>query len=413
MHKLLRPFGELDIKLKNREISITKSFRFKIIAYSLLSLVYAMLSEFVLIFIFKNIYQMFWDVQIAQDKMSYEFAMLRQRNQLALQSSNSSFQSIEPMVRKPFLGIFIFFLILIGIALFIIYFLLLTRKFSVYLKQIVNGINQIATGDLSTRIVIHDEDEFAFIAHCLNKMTDDISLLIENERKNEKVKNDLITNVAHDIRTPLTSIIGYLNLTIKNEDLEEETRKKYISVAYDKSLRLQKLIEDLFSYTKYNSEEVKKQSMPIDMVKFMEQMIEEFYPALEDAQLECEFSHNCENAIVVGDGDLLARAFSNLISNAIKYGKDGKNLRIFVNRNKSYVSISVVNYGEVIPSGDLEYIFDRFYRVENSRSVATGGTGLGLAIAKKIIMLHNGTIKATSSLENTTFEVILKLSEEN
>lgn len=335
--------------MKNREISITKSFRFKIIAYSLLSLVYAMLSEFVLIFIFKNIYQMFWDVQIAQDKMSYEFAMLRQRNQLALQSSNSSFQSIEPMVRKPFLGIFIFFLILIGIALFIIYFLLLTRKFSVYLKQIVNGINQIATGDLSTRIVIHDEDEFAFIAHCLNKMTDDISLLIENERKNEKVKNDLITNVAHDIRTPLTSIIGYLNLTIKNEDLEEETRKKYISVAYDKSLRLQKLIEDLFSYTKYNSEEVKKQSMPIDMVKFMEQMIEEFYPALEDAQLECEFSHNCENAIVVGDGDLLARAFSNLISNAIKYGKDGKNLRIFVNRNKSYVSISVVNYGEVIP----------------------------------------------------------------
>lgn len=398
--------------MKNSNISFVRSFRFKIVLYSLLSLFYTILSEAAIILLARGVGYFIREMQGKPVGIPTPNPMM----QSAINDPivNNSFYNMERNGKgmgKPIIGLFIFFVIIIGIALFIFYFLLLTRKFSVYLKRIVKGINQIATGDLSTRIIIEDKDEFAFIADCLNKMADDIHILIESERKNEKVKNDLITNVAHDLRTPLTSIIGYLNLTTKNLDLDEETKQKYISIAYDKSLRLEKMIGDLFSYTKYNSEEIVAKSKPIDMVKFMEQMIEEFYPSLQDEKLEYEFNSNCENAIINGDGDLLARAFSNLISNAIKYGKDGKNLRVFVNKNETFVSISIVNYGEVIPKKDLEYIFDRFYRVENSRSVKTGGTGLGLAIAKKIILMHDGAIKATSSLEGTTFEVILKLSE--
>lgn len=411
MHKLLKLFGELDIKLKNSEISFVKSFRFKIVLYSLLSLFYTILSEAAIIMLARAVCYFIRDVQGKPIGSNSGVQIQHQLNRNMLNNSGDYINRIERPMGKPLIGIFVLFVILVGIALFMFYFLLLTKKFSIYLKRIVSGINQMATGDLSTRIVIEDKDEFAFIADCLNKMADDIYVLIESERKNEKIKNDLITNVAHDLRTPLTSIIGYLNLTAKNENLDEETRKKYILVAYEKSIRLEKLIGDLFSYTKYSSEEIVAKSVPIDMVKFMEQMIEEFYPALEDAKLEYEFSHNCDSAIVMGDGDLMARAFSNLIGNAVKYGKDGKNLRIFVNKNHSYVSISIINYGEVIPETDLEYIFDRFYRVESSRSIETGGTGLGLAIAKKIIVMHDGTIKASSSLDGTIFEVILKLAE--
>lgn len=414
MHRLLKPCGELDIKLKNNEITFVRSFRFKIVLYSLLSLFYTIISEAAIILLARGVGYFIRDMQgrpigIPTPNPGLQSAI---NAPIVNNSMEAMHQAGKPM-GKHIIGFFIFFVFLMGIALFMFYFLLLTRKFSVYLKKIVKGINQIATGDLSTRIIIEDKDEFAFIADCLNKMADDINILIESERKNEKIKNDLITNVAHDLRTPLTSIIGYLNLTTKNKNLEDETQQKYISIAYEKSLRLEKMIGDLFSYTKYNSEEIVAKSKPIDMVKFMEQMIEEFYPSLQDEKLEYEFHSNSESAIIDGDGDLLARAFSNLISNAIKYGKDGKNLRIYVSKNQSFVSIAVINYGEVIPEKDLEYIFDRFYRVENSRSVETGGTGLGLAIAKKIILMHDGTIKATSTLEGTTFEVILKLSEKS
>ena len=113
--------------------------------------------------------------------------------------------------------------------------------------------------------------------------------------------------------------------------------------------------------------------------------------------------------MIMAEGDLLARAFSNLIGNAVKYGKDGKNIRIRINRIGENATISVVNYGKVIPEKELEYIFDRFYRVEGSRSEETGGSGLGLAIAKRIVIMHGGTIKARSGMEGTVFEVTLKV----
>jgi signal transduction histidine kinase len=296
--------------------------------------------------------------------------------------------------------------ITIGVILFIVFFLLLTRKFISYIKEIAEGINEISLGNLDNRIIIKNEDEFALIAEKLNKMADDIKEIMENERRSEYAKNELITSVAHDLRTPLTSIIGYLDL-VSSKELTKETQKKYIEIAYSKSKRLEKLIEDLFTYTKFNFGEVKAAYSEVDMVKLINQLLDEFYPSFTDNQLEYEFTTDLSAAVIKADGNLLARALANLISNAIKYGREGKKVLFHLIKNEGDVTITVTNYGEIIPKKDLEQIFQRFYRVESSRSSETGGSGLGLAIAQSIVLMHGGSISAKSDTDGTIFTVSL------
>lgn len=389
--------------MKNREISQIsplKSFRAKIILYSLLSLIYTIVTEAVL-----------WGAIKLLISFSDSLGVEKLPEKQLIGKTAGAYMDFGP--KGPFgKGFFAFLVtsaIIIGIVLFILYFLFLSRKMTGYLNQIVAGIRRMSTGDLTTRIDISDEDEFALIGNQLNKMADNIVTLMEKERGNEKMKNDLITNVAHDLRTPLTSVIGYLDLVIKNDTLEEETKKRYITIAYEKALRLQNLIGDLFSFTKVSTGEVALKRTTIDIVKLAEQMVEEFYPSFEEAGLQYEFSTNCDSALVEADGELLARAFSNLIGNAVKYGRDGKLIKVSVHKTENNVSIAVLNYGEIIPKEGIEHIFDRFYRVENSRSTETGGSGLGLAIAKKITVMHGGSIRVSSGLEGTVFEIKLKL----
>jgi signal transduction histidine kinase len=141
------------------------------------------------------------------------------------------------------------------------------------------------------------------------------------------------------------------------------------------------------------------------MIKFINQLLDEFYPSFQEYELDYDFSTNLTSAVVIADGNLLARAFANLIGNAIKYGKDGKCVTIKLVKDNENYKVSIINYGKIIPEKDLQYIFNRFYRVENSRSSETGGTGLGLAIAKSIIEMHGGTINVRSDLEGTVFDV--------
>ena len=299
--------------------------------------------------------------------------------------------------------------VLVGIVIFSATFLLLQEKSIAYISRISDAISDISEGNLNTNVEVIGDDEFASMAENLNKMVEDIRKLMDKEREAERTKNELITNVAHDLRTPLTSIIGYLELLSGKVTLPPEMQKKYIDIAYGKAKRLEKLIEDLFGFTKMNYGKLSMHVAKVDIIKLLSQLLEESYPNFADKGLSYELQSNVPAKVITADGNLLARLFDNLINNAIKYGAEGKKVLVKVEAEEEVVSVSVVNFGYVIPEGELHLIFNKFYRVEQSRSTATGGTGLGLAIVKNIVDMHGGTISVTSDLNGTVFQVKLKI----
>ena len=300
--------------------------------------------------------------------------------------------------------------VLLGISVFSITFLLLQERSMKYISKISAAIQNISEGDLNTMVEIVGDDEFSTMAANLNKMVEDIRELMDKERESERTKNELITNVAHDLRTPLTSIIGYLELLSGNAPIPSEMQKKYINITYTKAKRLEKLIEDLFGFTKLNYGKISMKPAPVDIVKLLSQLLEEFYPNFTEKNLAYELQSNVPAKIITADGNLLARLFDNLINNAIKYGAEGKRILVKVHATNTVVTVSVTNYGYVIPKDELPLIFDKFYRVEQSRSTNTGGTGLGLAIAKNIVDMHGGLITVSSDLSGTVFTVKLKVN---
>lgn len=299
--------------------------------------------------------------------------------------------------------------VLLGIGIFSVTFLLLQERSMKYISKISSAMQNISEGDLNTAIEIIGDDEFSTMAANLNKMVEDIRELMDREREAERTKNELITNVAHDLRTPLTSIIGYLELLSNNTSLPSQMQSKYIDITYSKAKRLEKLIEDLFGFTKLNCGKISMKVAPVDIVKLLSQLLEEFYPNFTEKNLSYELQSNVPAKTIMADGNLLARLFDNLINNAIKYGADGKRILVKVHATDTIVTVSVINYGYVIPKDELPMIFDKFYRVEQSRSTNTGGTGLGLAISKNIVDIHGGTITAESDLTGTVFTVKLKV----
>lgn len=300
----------------------------------------------------------------------------------------------------------ILILVVFGIGVFTLSFWLLQRKSFVYIDDILHAIKKISSGDLNTNIDVRGDNEFSEIAANINKMSEEIRVLMESERHNEKSKNEMITNIAHDLRTPLTSILGYLDLINKRE-LTEDTKKEYLKIVYEKSKKLQDLIESLFSFTKTNSSKLVLKIDKIDIIKLLCQLMEEFYPNFEDKGITCSVNTNIDSYVIDGDGTLLARLFDNLINNAVKYGADGKRIDVKIIAENNIVKIAVINYGKVIPQDELPLIFDKFYRVDQARNSSTGGTGLGLAIAKNITELHHGVIEVTSDLGGTVFSVTL------
>ncbi len=297
--------------------------------------------------------------------------------------------------------------ILIGILIFSVSFALMQHRQVQYMQKLSIAMHKISNGDLTTTVDIEGDNELSQMAMELNQMAEQVRSLMEREREAERTKNDLITNVAHDLRTPLTSIIGYLELLSSNRPLDEEMRKKYLSIAYQKSCHLQVLIEDLFGFTSLGYGKITAKMAELDIVNLLAQLLDEFYPIFEQNHLEYNYTTNVPSKIIVGDGTLLARLFDNLLNNAVKYGNDGKMINVILNAEETAVTIQVINFGSIIPANELNTIFEKFYRMEQSRSTQTGGTGLGLAIAKNIVDVHNGSITAESSLNGTIFKVVL------
>ena len=299
--------------------------------------------------------------------------------------------------------------VLFGILVFTVTFMILQEKSLRYITKISDAMQNISEGDLNVTVEVEGDDEFSSMAANLNKMVEELKELMDKERESERTKNELITNVAHDLRTPLTSIIGYLELLSGDVKLDPELQKKYINIAYVKTKRLEKLIEDLFGFTKMNYGKLTMHVAQVDVVKLLSQLLEEFYPSFVDKNLSYELQSNVPAKVITADGNLLARLFDNLINNAIKYGADGKRIMVKLHADDELVTVSVTNYGYVIPPDELPLIFNKFYRVEQSRSSTTGGTGLGLAIAKEIVDMHGGTIQVASDLNGTVFTVKLQV----
>ena len=297
--------------------------------------------------------------------------------------------------------------VLIGILIFSFSFALMQHRQVQYMQKLSTAMHKISNGDLTTTVDVEGDNELSQMAMELNQMAEQVRTLMEREREAERTKNDLITNVAHDLRTPLTSIIGYLELLSSNRPLDETMRKKYLSIAYQKSCHLQVLIEDLFGFTSLGYGKITAKMAELDIVNLLEQLLDEFYPIFEQNHLQYNYNTNVASKIIIGDGTLLARLFDNLLNNAVKYGNDGKMINVILTAQEQVVTIQVINFGSIIPANELNTIFEKFYRMEQSRSTQTGGTGLGLAIAKNIVDVHSGTITAESSLNGTIFKVVL------
>lgn len=314
---------------------------------------------------------------------------------------------------------FAWFIILEVIVCFIfffaVYFIFFTKRITDYFEKLDRGIEEFSEGNFDINFEVRNEDELSNMARNLNRTTGEIKRILDKERNEEKNRKEFITSIAHDLRTPLTSVIGYLQLVMAKAYESRSNEKllikneEYVRIAYDKAMRLQGLIEDLFSFTKTDSTELRLHLEEIDVVKLVEQLADECYPSLQDAGLSLELRKSSEVMMIEADGELMARAVANLLTNGIKYGKDGKKLLIelYQENEKSDLHIRIINYGRLIPKKDIEHIFDKFYRVEDSRSVETGGTGLGLAITKNIVNLHGGYINVRSDLYGTVFEIIL------
>lgn len=298
------------------------------------------------------------------------------------------------------------------ICFFIIYFLLFIKRIVKDMTYISDRIIDIADGKSDEKIIIERQDEIGEIAGRINEMTEQINQLITSERDALQSNKDLIACVAHDLRTPITSVKGYLDLALDTKHYDLEQRQKYVRIAQTKANRLEYLIHDLFNYTKLTSGEITLHRSKIDLVQLVEQMVEEFYPLFQDEELECTTKYNISYLEMNMDGELIARAVQNLLSNAIKYGKDGKHVYVELECLEQEVQIRVTNYGLVIPEESIKHLFDKFYRVERSRNVKTGGTGLGLNIAQEIVHLHGGRIQVTSGASGTCFTIALPLHKE-
>lgn len=300
-------------------------------------------------------------------------------------------------------------IVVITILCFFAYYIILTAPMVNYFREIISGVRRIRNGELETKIPIRMFGELSDLAMSINAMQAELKTTLGKEHEAEQAKDELITNVAHDLRTPLTSVIGYLNLLQEPDRLDEETRSKYLHIAYEKAMRMEGLVTDLFDFTRYDKNKIAITKSRLELKQFMEQILDEFYPSLMEANLECYTVFPPERIYIDGDGELLARAFGNLMGNAIKYGAEGKQIQIeLLHYPETHrVRVSIINYGRLIAPKDLEKIFDKFYRGDAARTSKEGGTGLGLAIARNIFDMHNGMIRVRSDEGGTIFEVLL------
>ena len=294
------------------------------------------------------------------------------------------------------------------IILFVVIgFRLLLISFEKYLDEITDGIDQL-TADWDAEIKL--SPELGFVENRLTKVQQALERKDHEARQSEQRKNDLVIYSAHDIRTPLTSALGYLILLDGNPDLSSEERKKYTGIALAKTRELDSMISELFEITRYNLHDITLEESRIDLYSLFLQMKEEHYPVLQSGNKQMLIDMD-ENLTVTGDAEKLARAFNNLLKNAVAYSDPDSSIEITAHSSDETATIVFKNKCRPISQEKLDRLFEQFYRLDESRTSNSTGAGLGLAIAKQIILLHSGTITAENEDGGICFTVCLPLSK--
>lgn len=302
------------------------------------------------------------------------------------------------------------FIIIMAVGdLAVLYWRLIRRYHQMQLRHVISELHYIANGHFDHRINFRVRPELQRVVDSINSLVDSTVNSINEERAIEKSKDELITNVSHDIRTPLTSIIGYLGL-LKTGISSKEDQQKYVDIAYTKAEQMKSLADDLFEYTTLKSTSTKLNLNELHIYSMLEQVAAGFELEAEKKGIDIEIEARPKNLTIQADAEKLVRVYNNLISNAFKYGTGATKIKLVANLvNKSEVELRVENNGEPIPVSAQKKIFDRFYRVETSRNTKTGGTGLGLSITKSVVDLHHGTIRCQSDENWTSFIIRLPL----
>ena len=292
---------------------------------------------------------------------------------------------------------------------------LMLAAFYLAMGRFTRWLDQIGR---ATRRIVNESGEEIKLPRELSPVEEDLRAIQrqlrsreEEARENEARKRDLVAFLAHDLKTPLTSVVGYLTLLRDRPDMDPEQRAKYTGIALDKAERLEELLGEFFDITRMDLEGGADSGETVQLTMLLEQLADEFYPLFAEKDLKCD-AQIAPRLTVSGDPDKLARVFDNVLRNAVSYSTPGGQVDILAQAQGRSAEITIRNQGLEIPEGELSNIFEKFYRLDAARSSRTGGAGLGLAIAKEIVELHGGTIRCESNGALTSFIISLPLHKE-
>jgi len=302
-------------------------------------------------------------------------------------------------------GVFLLFVsfVVVMAAIVILYIIF---KYTGYFNTIVKTINELANGKIVDEIEIPGKTIFSQLANDINAIKDGVKLSQREQVKSERLKTELITNVSHDLRTPLTSIITYTDL-LKSDDLTEEDRHNYVEIIDRKSKRLKVLIDDLFEASKMATGNIELNKSEIELVQLLQQALAEYDEKIEQSQLQFRVTHDDQPIEATVDGQKLWRVFDNLINNILKYSLPNTRVYISVKNRPDVVEIVFKNVSQFELGDSVDELFERFKRGDKSRH--TEGSGLGLAIAKSIIDLHEGEMDI--GVDGDLFKVTITLNK--